>query len=314
MTDAPSAPIVHSRAAPESSRPRDEGVSIFTTGTGADQVAVVDPSGPTGLPPRVRLDLRRRFPSALDNGELVLHYQPIIHLGSGDLAGVEALVRWQHPDLGLLGPGLFLPIVAEIRMLAQVTQWVARRAVHQYRAWADDGRGLPHLAVNLTAADLTDDLVEAVRRSVIEAELPNGFLGLELSEQAVIPDDPDVIERMHRLRSFGVHMALDDFGTGFSSLANLKDLPVDTIKIDRRFIMDIETDPADQAIVGSTIEMAHGMGLRVVAEGVETIEQARHLVKCGCDLGQGYFFSLPLAPEEMEGELHHRHPASPDLS
>ena len=151
---------------------------------------------------------------------------------------------------------------------------------------AADGRVLPHLAVNLTAADITDELVEAVRRSVIDAELPNGFLGLERSEQAFIPDDPEVIERMDRLRSFGVHLALDDFGTGFSSLANLKDLPLDTVKIDRRFITHIESDPADQAIVASTIEMAHRMGLRVVAEGVETVEQARHLLGCGCIWGR----------------------------
>jgi EAL domain-containing protein (putative c-di-GMP-specific phosphodiesterase class I) len=312
MTDEALGTRTHQRPASSPARPEDEGVTIFSVGTGPDQVAVVDPGGPTGLPPQLRLDLRRRFPSALENGELVLHYQPIIQLASGDLAGVEALVRWQHPELGLLGPGLFLPIVAEIHMLGQLTDWVARRAVHQHLAWAGEGRVLPHLAVNLTAADLSDDLVEGVRRSVIDAEMPNGFLGIELSEQAVIPDDPEVIARMHRLRSFGVRLALDDFGTGFSSLAHLRDLPVDTIKIDRRFITHVETEPADQAIVESTIAMAHRMGLQVVAEGVETPGQAGLLHTCGCDMGQGYFFSVPLAPDDMGAKLRRRDTAPPE--
>jgi len=281
---------------------------VFTTGDGSDRVAVVEPQGPTTLPPELLDGLRARLPAALENGEIQIWYQPMVEMASGRLTGAEALVRWAHPGYGVLGPGLLLPIAAELGLIGDLARRVVRRAIHQYLAWQDEGDVLPLLAINLEANDLDDAMVTLVAAAVTDAGMPAGRLALELSEQAVIPDDPGTVARLHKLRSFGVRFALDDFGTGYSSLSHLKDLPIDTVKIDRRFISGMVQDSADRAIVESIVTLVRRLGRRTVAEGVETAEQARLLMDMGCGIGQGFLFSVPLPAEVLSARLRRRDP------
>ena len=281
---------------------------VFTMGDGSDRVAVVEPQGPTTLPPELLDGLRARLPAAFENGEIQIWYQPMVEMASGRLTGAEALVRWAHPGHGVLGPGLFLPIAAELGLIGDLARRVVRRAIHQYQAWQDEGDVLPLLAINLEANDLDDAMVTLVAAAVTDAGMPAGRLALELSEQAVIPDDPGTVARLHKLRSFGVRFALDDFGTGYSSLSHLKDLPIDTVKIDRRFISGMVQDSADRAIVESIVTLVRRLGRRTVAEGVETAEQARLLMDMGCGVGQGFLFSVPLPAEVLSARLRRRDP------
>lgn len=281
---------------------------FFTVGDGADRLAVVQPQGPTTLPPELLDGLRARLPAAFENGEIQVWYQPMVEMASGRMFGAEALVRWAHPGYGLLGPGLFLPIASDLGLIGDLTRRILRRAVHQYLAWQQEGDVVPLLAVNLEAADLDDAMVTLVAAAVTDAGLPEGRLALELSERAAIPHDPVAVARLHKLRSFGVRFALDDFGTGQSSLAHLKDLPIDTVKIDRRFVSGITADAADRAIVESVTQLVHQLGRRVVAEGVETVEQASMLLEMGCEIGQGFLYSVPLPAEVLSARLRRRDP------
>jgi EAL domain-containing protein (putative c-di-GMP-specific phosphodiesterase class I) len=281
---------------------------VFSVGTGADRVAVVEPQGPTTLPPELLAGLRARMPAAFENGEIQVWYQPMVDMASGRLLGAEALVRWAHPGYGVLGPGLFLPIASDLGLIGELTRRVVRRSVHQYLAWQQEGDVLPMLAINLEASDLDDEMVTLVASAVTDTGMPAGRLVLELSEQAVIPHDPSSVARLHKLRTFGVRFALDDFGTGYSSLAHLRDLPIDTVKIDRRFIHGMTADRADRTIVESMIRLVNDLGRRVVAEGVETGEQARMLLEMGCRFGQGFLFSVPLPAEVIGAKLRRRDP------
>jgi EAL domain-containing protein (putative c-di-GMP-specific phosphodiesterase class I) len=281
---------------------------VFTVGSGADRVVVVEPQGPTSLPPELLQGLRARMPAAFENGEIQVWYQPMVDMRTGRLFGAEALVRWAHPAYGVLGPGLFLPIATELGLIGDLSRRVVRRAVHQYQAWQQEGDVLPLLAINLQATDLDDAMVTQVASAVTDVAMPAGRLVLELTEQAVIPDDTGTLARMHQLRAFGVRFALDDFGTGFSSLAHLRDFPVDTVKIDRRFINGMTEDRADRTIVESMVRLVTDLGRRVVAEGVETAAQAQMLLDMGCHIGQGFLFSVPLPAEVLSSKLRRRDP------
>jgi EAL domain-containing protein (putative c-di-GMP-specific phosphodiesterase class I) len=300
-----------SDAAPTVGPDRREGGAdefVFTVGEGHDRLAVVEPQGPGVLPPEVLDGLRARLPAAFENGEIQVWYQPMVEMDTGRLFGAEALVRWAHPNYGVLGPGLFLPLASDLGLIGDLARRVVRRAVHQYLAWQQEGDVVPLLAINLEATDLDDEMVTLVAAAVTDAGVPAGRLALELSEQAVIPDDAAAVARLHKLRTFGVRFALDDFGTGYSSLSHLKDLPIDTVKIDRRFVNGMIADRADRAIVESIIHLVHRLGRRVVAEGVETAEQARMLMAMGCEVGQGFLFSVPLPAEVMSAKLRRRDP------
>ncbi|MEL7209702.1 MAG: EAL domain-containing protein, partial [Actinomycetota bacterium] len=204
--DAPSDRLEALRASDRRTGGTDE--FVFTVGEGADRVAVVAPQGPTTLPPELMDGLRARLPAALENGEIQVWYQPMVHMASGRLFGAEALVRWAHPSYGVLGPGLFLPIAAELGLVGDLGRRVIRRAVHQYLSWQQEGDVLPLLAVNLQARDLDDDMVALVAAAVTETAMPAGRLVVELSEQAVIPNDAMVQARLHRLRRFGVRFRI----------------------------------------------------------------------------------------------------------
>jgi diguanylate cyclase (GGDEF)-like protein/PAS domain S-box-containing protein len=230
--------------------------------------------------------------------ELVVHYQPKIDLATRKTTGVEALVRWQHPTQGLLQPGSFLPQVERTALIAPLTRWVLNEALRQQRAWSDDGVEL-NMAINISARTLrrADELPDAVAElTALWGNAPDQ-LTLELTESALIETAaPAVLTRLHKM---GQRISIDDFGTGYSSLAYLQNLPIDQIKVDRSFVTNLASVPGDAVIVRSTIDLAHNLGLTVVAEGVEDETTLDTLVQYGCDSAQGYLFTRALAAEEL---------------
>ncbi len=245
-------------------------------------------------------DLRR----AVDQGELVLHFQPKIDLRTGGLEGVEALVRWQHPIRGLIPPDQFIAVAEQAGLIDALSQWVLRAALRQCRTWKRSGIEIP-VAINLSPRNLHDQtLPDTIARLLEQHELPARLLGVEITESTLMADPARALEVLGRLRDMGIRVAIDDFGTGHSSLAYLKQLPVAELKIDRSFVRDILSDEGDRLIVRATVELAHSFGLRVVAEGVEDALTQRLLMDLGCDVGQGYHMSKPLRGTEVTQWLH----------
>jgi predicted signal transduction protein with EAL and GGDEF domain len=241
-----------------------------------------------------RLALAGALRSAIVDGEIVLHFQPKADLGSGRIVGVEALARWQHPELGLVGPSEFVPIAEQTGLIGPLTSHVLGEALRQVRAWSEQGLELG-VAVNLSARSFLDtQLALEIPRLLERWGVDARMLELEITESMLMLDPARAKATLDRLSAIGLSLSVDDFGTGYSSLANLKRLPVDGIKIDRSFVLDMAHDPSDAAIVRSTIDLAHNLGLRVVAEGVENQESWRRLNEQGCDLAQGFHVSRPL--------------------
>jgi diguanylate cyclase (GGDEF)-like protein len=253
-----------------------------------------------------RLQLLGELREAISAGELVLHYQPKISVDSDAVVGVEALVRWDHPRRGLLPPSEFVPLAERTGSIGELTRWVLDNALAQQRAWSDAGFDLT-MAVNLAAANIVD---EALPSLVAELLARHGVAGhrleCEISEHTVMADPRRAIAVLEGLRALGVRLSLDDFGTGHSSLAYLKRLPLDEVKIDRSFVSGMADDADDAAIVRSTIDLARNLGLDVVAEGVETEEVLRDLAALACDVAQGFFLSRPLPAAELDGWLARR--------
>ncbi len=249
---------------------------------------------------RLRLDTGMR--KALDTNELHVEYQPIVDLADGRLCGVEALVRWHHPDRGLLLPDEFIPILSGTTLLAGLDEVVIGQAAAQLRTWLDDGLDL-RTSVNLSAASLDrgDDLVHFVADIVEDHQLPEGRLIIELTEKRLV----DIADRgwIEQLREFGVGISIDDFGTGYSSLSYLRDLPIDFLKLDRSFIEPLGRDHRTDVIVRTVLELSKELGLGTVAEGVETPQHAEILRSFGCDYAQGTWFSPPLDQEELRRHL-----------
>jgi diguanylate cyclase (GGDEF)-like protein len=246
-----------------------------------------------------RLALLGELRRALDKDELVLHFQPKVALESGETIGVEALVRWQHPARGLLGPGDFLSLAERTGLIADITRWVLDAAVRQCGEWRREGIDLP-VAVNLAAANIVDStLPDAVAETLRRWDVPGDRLECEISEDTVMGDPRRATDVLERLRALGVRLSLDDFGTGHSSLSYLKRLPLDEVKIDRSFVIGMAEDSSDAAIVRSTIDLARHLGLAVVAEGVETAEVLDVLASLECDVAQGFLLSRPLPAGEL---------------
>jgi diguanylate cyclase (GGDEF)-like protein/PAS domain S-box-containing protein len=244
------------------------------------------------------VDLRE----CISRGELILHYQPKIDLGTREISGVEALIRWQHPVQGLLMPASFMPEVERTELIAPVTRWVLNEALRQQRLWRDEGIDLT-MAVNISARSLgpTSQLAETVAELTATYDTQPNRLILELTEGALIEAGaPDILTRLHDM---GERLAIDDFGTGYSSLAYLQRLPVDELKIDKSFVTGLDTVGDNEVIVRSTVELAHNLGLSVVAEGVEDENVVKILAEHGCDAAQGYFFARPRPPEELTNWL-----------
>jgi predicted signal transduction protein with EAL and GGDEF domain len=248
---------------------------------------------------RDRLTLMSELRSAIDAGQLVVHYQPKASLPGGRVIGVEALVRWQHPVRGLLGPYEFIPMAEQTGLMRPLTLFVMRSALAQNAEWRSQGVDLS-VAVNLAVPNLLDvELVTDVELMLREHGVAPEKLQLEITEDSVMADPVRASEVLERFRGLGVGVSLDDFGTGYSSLAYLKRLAVDELKIDRSFVMDMTTDEEDAVIVRSTVDLAKNLGLRVVAEGVETTEAWENLARMGCDVAQGYLLAKPLPPAEF---------------
>ena len=251
-----------------------------------------------------RLTLETDLWRALERDELVLHYQPKVHLKTGRIIGMEALLRWQHPTNGMIPPGKFIPVAEESSLIVQIGKWVIGEACAQNKAWQNDGLRSVPVAVNVSARQLHDNhLVETVRATLESTRLPAEFLEIELTESAVMLNADETINTMALLRGMDVRISLDDFGTGYSSLSYLKRFPVTGLKIDQSFVRDLAYDPDDAAIVRAIIAVAQALTLEVTAEGVETAEQADFLKAHGCGEAQGFYFADPVPASEMRALL-----------
>jgi EAL domain-containing protein (putative c-di-GMP-specific phosphodiesterase class I) len=253
-----------------------------------------------------RLALAGELRRAIENEELVLHFQPKAELESGRIVGVEALVRWQHPERGFIPPNDFIPIAERTGLIKQLSRYVVATALRQCSAWQAQGLDL-HVAVNLTIPDLLDlELPDLIGRLLAETGVRPDQLELEITETTILADPFRVRQVLTRLNGMGLRLAIDDFGTGYSSLAYLRRLPVQTIKIDRSFVLDMCENTSDATIVRSTIDLGRNLGLEVVAEGVETEEAWEALSEQGCTLAQGYLISRPLPADELTELLRER--------
>ncbi|MGH2932583.1 MAG: putative bifunctional diguanylate cyclase/phosphodiesterase [Gaiellaceae bacterium] len=253
-----------------------------------------------------RLALAGELRGAIDNEELVVHFQPKAELESGLIVGVEALVRWQHPERGFIPPNEFIPIAERTGLIKPLSQYVVASALRQCGEWRKAGFDL-HVAVNLTIPDLLDlELPDRIGELLAETGVRPGQLELEITETTILADPFRVRQVLNRLNEMGLRLAIDDFGTGYSSLAYLKNLPVHTIKIDRSFVMGMCEDASDATIVRSTIDLGRNLGLGVVAEGIESQEVWDALRADGCSLAQGYFISRPASAEYLKPILEER--------
>jgi len=232
---------------------------------------------------------------------LILHYQPKIDLLSGKIIGAEALIRWQHPDQGLVFPGKFISVAEETGLILPIGEWVLRTACRQNKAWQLTGLTPIGIAVNLSARQFSRNQIEQLTIAVLsESGLDAHYLELEITESMVMQNAEQAIAVMKILKAIGVKLSIDDFGTGYSSLSYLKRFPIDKLKIDQSFVRDLGEDQDDAAIVTAIIGLAKGLGLRVIAEGVEKKEQLEFLRAKGCDEMQGYFFSKPIPAIDFE--------------
>jgi diguanylate cyclase (GGDEF)-like protein/PAS domain S-box-containing protein len=245
---------------------------------------------------------------ALERNELLLHFQPLIDVHTSKLISLEVLVRWQHPEKGLISPLKFIPLAEDNGLIMPIGEWVLRTACEQLKLWHALGIDVPRLAINLSAKQFRQKtLAQTVTRILDETGIAPRFVELEITESLLMEKTDEVIQTLRQLSDIGLGISIDDFGTGYSSLSYLKRFPIDTLKIDRSFVMDIATDPDDAAIVTAIISMAHSLQMQVIAEGVETAEQLAFLRKHGCDVYQGFYFSDPLAAAEVEAMLDRPH-------
>jgi EAL domain-containing protein (putative c-di-GMP-specific phosphodiesterase class I) len=241
---------------------------------------------------------------ALRRNEFSLYYQPIVDLAANRLAGVEALIRWRHPEKGLVPPDGFIPIAEETGFIVDIGLWGLETACRQLAAWQAEGRNL-YMSINISGRQIPEGLppqtlAEALARHGVEP----GRLVLEITEGVLLADVPKALQWLTAVRELGLRLYLDDFGTGYSSLSYLKRFPVSTVKVDKSFVHDMHNDASDRALVEAVVAMAKSLGMSVVAEGVETVQQLDLLRAMGCRYGQGYYFSRPVPIEEFDAVSH----------
>jgi len=253
---------------------------------------------------RERVELERELGAAIAAGELVLHYQPVMHAGQGVLVACEALVRWQHPQRGLLMPGAFIQAAEDTGLIRELGRWTLEAACAQFARWRQAGLQMPRVAVNVSVLQVSDEqLPELVRAAMQRHGMVRGELELELTESALLTDTPGALRTVERLRDAGALLAIDDFGTGYSSLSYLKRLKPDKLKIDRSFVRDLPDDADDHALTQAIIAMARMLQITVVAEGVEEPAQRDLLLQLGCSLQQGYLFGRPMPAADLAARL-----------
>ena len=247
-----------------------------------------------------RLVVKNGLSKALENDEFVLQYQPKLDLHTGRVTGAEALMRWESPDLGLVSPVKFIPVLEETGMVVEVGEWAIHTACRQHVKWIKQGLPPIKVAVNLSARQLREpSFVKIVKSALTKTDLPPSALEIEITESMLMSDAPNIVASLKELHDYGVHISMDDFGTGYSSLSYLKRFPIDTIKIDRSFVSDIDTSSDDAEIIHTIINMGQTLNRKIIAEGVETQEQLDILRRYNCDEIQGYFFSRPLDAEDF---------------
>jgi diguanylate cyclase (GGDEF)-like protein len=250
-----------------------------------------------------RLNLERRLRRALRDGEFLLHYQPQIDIHTGKIVGMEALVRWLDPEVGLVPPSAFIPVAEESGLIGPLSEWVLREACRQNKAWQDEGLPPARVSVNLSARQFQQrDIAKLVMSILEETGLQPQYLELELTESTIMRNAEEAVIMLNELHALGIGLAIDDFGTGYSSLSYLKRFPVDRLKIDRSFVSDIGASNDDETITSAIIALAHSLQLQVIAEGVETAAQRDFLKARACREMQGYYFARPMP-----------HDAIPDL-
>ncbi|MDP9365077.1 MAG: GGDEF domain-containing phosphodiesterase, partial [Chloroflexota bacterium] len=290
---------------------RDADVAMYTAKrAGGGRFRFFEPSMRAAV--RERLVLKADLRRALERDEFHLHYQPIVDLATHRVVGLEALVRWAHPERGLLLPGAFVPLAEETGLILPLGRWVLAEGCRQLRAWQASGRADESLivSVNLSARQFAErGLVEDVTETLAAIGLAPACLQLEVTESIAMGDATGATDTLQELKALGVRLALDDFGTGYSSLGHLRRFPLDTLKIDRGFVAGLGDDVKGDAIVGAMLELGRALGLETVAEGVETKDVLDRLRAHGCEAGQGYLFAKPMAAEEAEALLVSAGPA-----
>jgi EAL domain-containing protein (putative c-di-GMP-specific phosphodiesterase class I) len=252
-----------------------------------------------------RLHIASELGAAITKGELSLHYQPIVQLDSGRIIGAEALVRWQHPERGLLLPADFIPVAEDSGHIIELGHWVVQSAIGQLRTWTDAYPAAPfQLHVNLAPVEVRwPGMAEFVRKALEDNGVQPNRLALEISETGLMTGDVAGLEALVSLKKLGVGVEIDDFGTGYSSISYLRRLPIDTVKVDQSLIRDISTDEQQVAFVLAILRLIDSVGLRTIVEGIETIDQRDQLRRLGCVYGQGFYFSEPVPAAELSNLL-----------
>jgi diguanylate cyclase (GGDEF)-like protein len=247
-----------------------------------------------------RLMLENNLQHALPQKELIVYYQPQIELATNKIVGVEALVRWKHKELGMISPGDFIPIAEETGLIIPISKWILQESCEQIKKWSNQGFSNLSVGVNFSVQSFKQkNWVSMILDVVKEVGIDPHSLDLEITENGLMQNTQQTIKSLDHLRSYGITFSIDDFGTGFSSLSYLNRFPIDTLKIDQSFMRYVTTDSDDAAIITAIVAMAHKLDIKVIAEGVESQEHVNFIRSIGCDIAQGYFFSLPLPAEEM---------------
>jgi EAL domain-containing protein (putative c-di-GMP-specific phosphodiesterase class I) len=240
----------------------------------------------------------------LRDGEFLLHYQPQVDIETGQIVGMEALVRWLDPEVGLVPPSAFIPVAEESGLIGPLSEWVLREACRQNKAWQDEGLPAARVSVNLSARQFQQrDIAKLVMSILEETGLQPQYLELELTESTIMRNAEEAVTMLAELHALGIGLAIDDFGTGYSSLSYLKRFPVDRLKIDRSFVSDIGASSDDETITSAIIALAHSLQLQVIAEGVETAAQLDFLKERACNEMQGYFFARPMPHDAIPALL-----------
>jgi EAL domain-containing protein (putative c-di-GMP-specific phosphodiesterase class I) len=251
-----------------------------------------------------RVTLEEELRQAIEQEEFTVYYQPQLDVVSNKVTGLEALIRWHHPNKGLVYPDTFIPLAEETGLIIEIDRWVMRAAMKQTRAWRTEGIDPGILSLNLSVQQLmSDDFIGILKTEMEVLDYKSEWLELEVTEREMMQDPLQSIERLNKLSQMGIAIAIDDFGTGYSSLSYLKQLPLDKLKIDRSFVQGVLTNNDDASITKAVIALAKSLNLNVIAEGAETSDQADFLVESGCPNIQGYFFGKPMPADEMKDKL-----------